>query len=364
MSTTERRLVKMFSALNAKERGVLVLQALKEEREEHPAVRLTMSHEQCREFNHYIFLMNTVNFELGTFLSYLQAMAQQMQIRFGWLQSLIMWSKVASGLTSYIRLFCREPVIQSEYDRLSEEERLKMVPVEEAAEWAADQYRGWTDADRDEDGDLTDEAWGRVEAEKTREITSLVETGVIAGRRKGRHLLVQVGSFYDWLGKPTPVYTEWGTAYEVLPDEKADVVRFHQAERQRVRELSERWTPQSLLSVPPRLLESYAADAEKQPPHPNWLRDALIDALINDIPQAWRLVRAVELLIEEVREEFDGEDPATVSVHNTLINTKLTLTEVRDGLRSDGVDVDLLEPDEDDLAVPRKIMERAERVYG
>jgi len=142
------------------------------------------------------------------------------------------------------------------------------------------------------------------------------------------------------------------------------VVRLHQNERQRVLELSERWTPQDLLSAKPRPPESHDADAEKQPPDPNWLRDALIDALVNDMPRAWRLVRVVEMAIDEVREEFDGEDPASVSVRSTLINTKLILTDVRDGLRSDRVDVDLPEPGPDDLAVSRKIMVRAETVYG
>jgi hypothetical protein len=363
MSDAGRRVVKMFGALSAVERALLILQAMKEGGEEDPAVRFTMPYEQLREFNHYIFLMNTVNFELGTFLSYLNAMAQQMQIRLGWLQSLKMWSIIASGLAGYITLFCKEPVIQSEYDRLLREARQEMLPVEDAAECATDQYGDWTDADRDEDGDLTRGAWDRVLAEKRRELEALVETGMIVGRRKGKKLLVQTGSFYDWLGEPTPVQPQWGMAYEVFPDEKADFVSFNQGERRHVLEMSERWTPQDLLSAAPQPPESYP-DAGGRLPHRNWPRDGLIAALVDGVAKGWRLARAVELVIEEVREEFEGEDPTVPFVRDILAGAKLTLTDVHDRLQSEGIALDLPEPDEEDLAVPRKIIDRAERVYG
>ena len=297
MTEKGQRLDKMFSALTARERGLLMLQAMKEGGKEDPAVRFTMPYEQSEEFNHYIFLMNTVNFELGTFLSYLNAMAQQMQIRLGWLQCLKMWGIIASGLAGYITLFCKEPVIQSEYDRLLREARQEMLPVEDAAACATDEYGGWTDADRDEDGDLTREAWDRVLAEKRRGLEALVETGLIVGRRKGKKLLVQAGSFYDWLKEPTPVQPQWGMAYEVFPDEKADIVSFNQGERRHVLEMCERWTPQDLLSAAPRPPESYP-DAGGRLPHRNWLRDELIAALVDGIAKGWRLARAVELVIE------------------------------------------------------------------
>ena len=36
--------------------------------------------------------------------------------------------------------------------------------------------------------------------------------------RRGRRLLVNAGSFYDWLGEPIPVYPDWGFEYDVRPD--------------------------------------------------------------------------------------------------------------------------------------------------
>jgi exonuclease VII small subunit len=88
VSDAERRVVKMFGALTAVERALLILQAWKEGREEDAAVRLTLPYEQGREFDHLIFLMNEVNCSLGTYISFLYEKAAQLDLFFGWLHSL------------------------------------------------------------------------------------------------------------------------------------------------------------------------------------------------------------------------------------------------------------------------------------
>ena len=85
MSDQGRRVGKMFLALTARERALLILKAMKEDGEADAAARLTMPDEQRHEFNHFIFLMNGVNCDLGTFTAYLCAMVGQLSLRLGWL---------------------------------------------------------------------------------------------------------------------------------------------------------------------------------------------------------------------------------------------------------------------------------------
>jgi len=111
MSDQGRRIGKMLSALTARERVLLILRAIKEGGEADPAVRFTMPDEQRHEFNHYIFLMNGVNCDLGTFAMYLKAMVGQLNLRLGWLITVALlidcadkgmeqrWSRIETVLT-------------------------------------------------------------------------------------------------------------------------------------------------------------------------------------------------------------------------------------------------------------------------
>lgn len=111
MSDQGRRVGKMLSILTARERALLILRAIKEDGEVDPAVRFTMPYEQVQEFNHYIFLMNGVNCDLGTFTAYLSAMVGQLNLRLGWLITVALlmdcgdkwmeprWSKIEAVLT-------------------------------------------------------------------------------------------------------------------------------------------------------------------------------------------------------------------------------------------------------------------------
>jgi hypothetical protein len=105
-------------------------------------------------------------------------------------------------------------------------------------------------------------------------------------------------------------------ACEVFPDEKADIVSFNQGERRHVLELSERWTPQDLLAAAPQPPESHPR-AGGRPPRRSWLRDELIAVLGDGLAKSWRLARALEPVIEEVREEFGGEEPTVPFVRGT-----------------------------------------------
>jgi hypothetical protein len=80
---------------------------------------------------------------------------------------------------------------------------------------------------------VKDRAWGWVFGQKRWDLVRLVKQGVLAGKRKARGTLVNVGSFYDWLGEPCPVPPEWGMAHEVYHDEKVEeVCRLRQARQE------------------------------------------------------------------------------------------------------------------------------------
>jgi hypothetical protein len=68
MALPERRLNDLYPALSARERAVLVLQAIKEEREADPAIRRTMPESQYDAFNHLMARISGVNSDLAILL--------------------------------------------------------------------------------------------------------------------------------------------------------------------------------------------------------------------------------------------------------------------------------------------------------
>jgi len=130
-------------------------------------------------------------------------------------------------------------------------------PASELAETLAEEYEGWTDSDLEppkSDGEpqVTDAAWDRVLGEKEREIARLVDQGVLVGIRKRRRLYVNTGSFYDWLGKPVPLFPDWGWEYQVFPDKRADEVRRLQDARRHAQEECRRAPLSLALDLPRR----------------------------------------------------------------------------------------------------------------
>jgi PAS domain-containing protein len=134
--------------------------------------------------------------------------------------------------------------------------REEMMPASDLAEVLTEEYEGWTDADLepkagDEQPLVKAVAWKRVSNEKKRELAQLVDDGVLVGDRKGRRLYVNTGSFYDWLGKPVPLFPDWGCEYQVFPDKQADEVRRLQKARRHTQEQC-RHAPLSLVLDLPR----------------------------------------------------------------------------------------------------------------
>jgi hypothetical protein len=169
-----------------------------------------MPPDQSLEFNRYIHLMNAANLDAGKYIAVLKGISGELNLRAAWLASLQMWGIRVWDVWVYIAVHTNEPITESEHKRLVEEARAKMVPVADLAETLVERYDGWTEADiepggGDDEPVVKDRAWNRMLAAKKNELTRLVEQGVLTAKRRGRGLLINNGSFYDWLGEPVPV---------------------------------------------------------------------------------------------------------------------------------------------------------------
>jgi hypothetical protein len=344
------RLDRLYPALTAKERALLVLRAWKEDREEDLQVRRTMPPDQAPDFNRYIHLMNAANLEAGKYIVVLNGVANQLNSKSAWLASLQVWGIRVWDLATYIILHTNEPITESEHKRLVEKARTERVPVAELAEVLVERYEGWTEADMEPAEDPDDgpvvrgKAWNRMLAEKKRELSRLAEEGVLIGKRSGRRLLIHNGSFYDWLGEPVPVCPDWGKGYDVLPDDQAERVESLKKARLRAQEVVAR----SPISPMQRFLEEQLGRrvTERQE---RWdeAMAALRESLREGVPWCWQELRAVETVLAEVAEEFDGEDPLLPPVRSVLDKTHQELIDLHPLLDAVDAEVDLPEPDEE-----------------
>ncbi len=347
MSSTAR-LDRLYPALTAKERALLVLRAWKVEQEEDAQVRRTMPPDQARDFNHHINLMNAANGDLALYIVVLNGVADKLGLKHAFLASLQLWGIRIWDLATYIMLHTSEPITESEHRRLVEEARAEMVPLADLAEVLVESYDGWTAADREPGGEDDDEqvvthkAWNRLLAEKKRELSRLVEEGTLAGRRSGRRLLINNGSFYDHLDEPVPVCPDWGKGYDVLPDDQMERVKRLKKERLDAQEAISRSPTSPLLELLEEKLGYRVTERQER-----WdeAMAALRQSLREGVPWCWQEVRAVEMVLDEVAQEF-GEDPLLPPVREVLDKTRQDLVDLHLLLDFVDAEVDLPEPNE------------------
>lgn len=101
-------------------------------------------------------------------------------------------------------------------------------------------------------------------------------------------------------------------------------------------------------------------------PEPEGTLDQCVDLqktiLREGIQQRWRELQAVNAVVAEVAEKFDGEDPTIPKVRGMLEGVEERLREVHEGLLDYAERFDLPEPGEDLLAEVRGIMEDTVKV--
>lgn len=82
-----KRVDGLFKGLTARERGLLVLQALKDGKDEDPQVKLAMPDSQVDTFNRLIALLNGTNLHLGPYVLLIKSLVDQTSLRVGWLMT-------------------------------------------------------------------------------------------------------------------------------------------------------------------------------------------------------------------------------------------------------------------------------------
>jgi hypothetical protein len=357
MSGADGRLNRVYPALTAKERALLVLRAWKKGEEEDRMVRLTMPDRQASEFNRYIDLMNGVN-ELRPYVLALGLLVDQLGLRFTLLRTLDLWAMHAWEMATYLLFDTKEPITQSEYERRVQAARAEMAPVGEMAEILVERHEGWGQGDFEEHADsikpvVTDEAWERVKRDKRDKLARLVGEGVLEGRGKGKRLLVSAGSFYRWLGEEVPVWPEWGQDFEVMPDDRADEVEPQRQARERARAALSRAPSGSDLLLRP----GGGRDAPTESTGDE-LVSILEGSLRVGVSARWQELVAAERVIDEVAAEFDGEDPALPDVRQGLKEARCRLKELVPEIQERVGPVDLEEGAEERIADLRAALGR------
>jgi hypothetical protein len=323
-------------------------------------VRLTMPDRQAGEFNRYIDLMNGVN-ELRPYVLALGTLADQLGLRFALLRALDLWAMHAWEMAAYLWLDTREPVTQSEYERRVEAARAEMAPVGDLAEILVERHDEWSDGDLvpAEDGEeplVSNAAWERVLKDKKVQLARLLDEGVLAGKRQGRRVMVNVGSFYDWIGECVPVLADWGLEFEVRPDAEAGEVERLREARRRAREALIHGPCEYVLD----LLRKWGTCDEQIPKlERSWgdeMAKLLATRIREDTRVRWQELLAAERAIEEAAAEFDGEDPALPNVRRALQQARCRLEELVAEIQERLGPVDLEEGAEEMLAGLRAAM--------
>lgn len=89
----------------------------------------------------------------------------------------------------------------------------------------------------------------------------------------------------------------------------------------------------------------------------------MADVLRERIGMRWQEVLAAELVLEEAREEFRGEDVLQPSVREELEEAKETLQKLAEQMESFGDPIDLVEPTEQQVADTSTLLEKMREVF-
>ena len=161
-----------------------------------------------------------------------------------------------------------------------------------------------------------------------------------------------MGSFYDWLGEPAPVEPKWAKAYDVRPDDQADVVRAPRFGRERA------W---KAYRSGPTVPVPFLGDLELDTGEPSKVDEAVAlhkERMRSGVEEQWSALLALEQVVSEVRVKFDGEDPALPVLRDVLDRSREQLEDLQGETGRYTGPFDLPEPGEGDVAWVRELMER------
>jgi hypothetical protein len=232
----EQRLNRVYPALSARERGLLVLKAYKAGEKPDPQIYHSTPDAQAHAFNRYVHLMNACNVELATVLAIMREQMDKAELKYSWLMTALIWG---------------------------------------------------------------------------------LETQVL-----GRHALA------------------------ATKDRKL---------RKDIRRLMARAPSDLRVPIDPTVPPEEPATFKKG------YGDATVHALLFGINQSlqqhWRELRAIEIVVQEVAEEFGGEDPLQPDTREMIDECLRSCTKIRDDVKV-YIEIELAEPRDDDVAQVRLFIEK------
>ncbi len=358
MTLNNRELTRLYPALTAKERGVLVLKAYKADEKPDRLIYDTAPSGQTEEFNHYIKLMNAVNIEVAMVLMILREQMARLDVKAAWLRTLRFWADDVALLRVLVGRTDTELITHSEYAKREADEREELVPLTEWAEIIANEH-AWDDADYSTDNDgereVSDKAWNRVYRNARRQLEQAVASRTLPSQKRGRAVVISAGAFYDWRGEPFLVCPDVGWAFDIRPDDQAEQVDRDRRTDAAVHRILDR-APKPLTQ--PTDLEASVQRPEADAGFGTELEQALVISICDLVRQHWCDARSLEIGVAEIAEEFDGEDPLRPDTRALLEGCLASCRTLRDEMADYG-EVGLAEPREDDVAGVRRLIAKA-----
>ena len=343
MSSGEKRLKRLYSALSGQERARAMLINWKAGREVDLTLIPELAYGQIPEYCRLTAIIKAANDGPAHYIVVIALVVEQLGIRFRWLRSMRLWGLQARLALGYLTFGCKQPITETEYRRRAEETRAALRPLPELVEELVFDEKNKARKERDR----------RAVAKRRRvEMLQLFEQGVLTGKRKGTQVWINEGSFCDWRGEPVSVLSEFGEDYDVFPDDQGEEVDRLRAAREQVMRVL-RGAPLGLtdgLDLGAAITDETSMDA-----HAN----ALIDSLEAGLVSSWSELRAAKLVLDEASTELDGESVLDPNVQALLDEATERMLRLHAGMQ-EFRQFELREPTDEHIARVRTLMEVGE----
>ncbi len=347
VTSIDARLTKLMPALSARERAVLILGSFKNKTLEDPKWRNTMPPDQSAELSRLIGLINACGVQLAHLITFLEGEVEKLELRIVHLITLRSWELNLAEIDYAAALLVREPLTETAYQGLVRKASNEYVPLAKLAETLAEKERAWSDDDLESvrwAGDLVvkQEAWLRLVQGAAARLLAAASAGDLEAKGSGKAMRIKRGSFDAWLGRADTLHPEWAGGYDVRPDDGAARV---DGDRKTLAHLQ-------------LALEKPVSDSSGGRTSLSTVIEGHIAALQAGIQMRWEDVRAIEIVIYEIAAEFGGEDPLRPLIREVLDKAKAGLTFLNRLLEWQDAAAELKEPDDDNLAALRALVER------
>ena len=353
-----RRVEGLYPKLSSKERATLALRSMKADEPEDPSVRSTMPPEQVEEFNRLIGLIRGVNWGLGPLAFLLSQKVETVAVRLVLSQMIHLVIRVRNECLEFLDCHTKEPITQNEFSKRLEEAREELAPIGDIADWAAQEMdelqmdqvvEGPTcGGDGSPDEVPSDEAWEQAVAEKQAMLEDLIAQGTLEAVRTDEGTCVRLRGYYGSKGQEVPVLSELAGGFDIHPDdEAAKIARWREA----------RANLERLLIAPIPDLLPQPQDMTATGPPRRKSKKAPKTSIRESIRSHWLEVAAIQEVIQEISEEFDGEDPARPELRRLLEDIVLRLREMYERSKKPAEKHRLPRPRDDTKSLMREVVD-------